>query len=47
MWTVTTLEIGRLKVAIGRNPRGWPFVLVVAWMRRGRAPLVLCDLGAR
>lgn len=45
MWKVTTIEAGRLRIALGTSPRGLPFALVVVWVRRARPPLVLCNLG--
>lgn len=44
MWKVTNIAAGPLRVAIGTDPRGWPFALVVVWVRRGKSPLILCDL---
>jgi len=47
MWTVRTVKIGRLHVALGTSPRGVPFALFVAWARPGRRSLVICDWGVR
>lgn len=45
MWTVHNIAVGPLRIALGTSPRGWPFALVVVWVRRNRPALILCDLG--